>query len=206
MSGGIKGVSVADVFLDLMTLAAAVFLMHAVWPFPFNEPTPVNIPTPTPYFEQALFVAGMAVLFLPFQFCTLDSWQRLLAWNQKGKAPGSWLLTGAVVLAIAYCVPITIGVFVKTTGLSVAAAGQPLEAALNWMNLSAGVLGLCFAGLAGAMLSTADELLNCTSLSLMGDWWGISFKASRTSVEMSDCQRVVSFIPRSLLLLRPDWL
>jgi Na+/pantothenate symporter len=185
ISGGLRGVAMADVFLDVATLVSAVILIVNIWPFPFVDRLQNGLTTSTPSVssEQIVFVASMAVLFIPFQFCTLDSWQRLLAWDKKGGSPKSWLLSAGALLAVAYCVPISIGVFVKLLGLRLGATGQPLEVALNWMHLSAGWLGLCIAGLAGAVLSTADELLNCTSLSLLADFWGIPFSMTRESKE-----------------------
>lgn len=185
ISGGLRGVAVADGFLDVVTLGAAAILIVQVLPFPFVDTIQVGVSTSTPSLgvEPVIFVLSMAVLFIPFQFCTLDSWQRLLAWDKKGKSPKSWLLSGGTLLALAYCVPIIIGVFVKLSGLRLDSTGQPLGAALGWMHLGAGLLGLCFAGLAGAILSTADELLNCTSLSLLADYWGIPFSVTRESVE-----------------------
>lgn len=185
ISGGLRGVAVADVFLDVATFASAAILLVKIWPFPFIDNLQRGLITTTApaTFDQFAFVASMAVLFIPFQFCTLDSWQRLLAWDKKGKSPKSWLLSAGILLAIAYCVPISVGVFVKLHGIKLGSSGQPLEVALDSMHLGAGVLGLSIAGLAGAVLSTADELLNCTSLSLLADYWGIPFSMTRESKE-----------------------
>lgn len=184
MSGGIRGVAIADVFLDVATFGAAAILLVQIWPFPLSDiPNHPGPATPPLGVEEVVFVASMAVLFIPFQFCTLDSWQRLLTWNKKRNSPRSWLLTGGAILAVAYLIPISIGVFVRLNELGPGDEGQPLEAALQWMKLGPGILGLCLAGLAGALLSTADELLNCTSLSLLGDYWGIEFSAERSQQE-----------------------
>jgi hypothetical protein len=88
-----------------------------------------------------------------------------------------------LLLAAEYCVPIALGVWVRSSGIGLDSPAQPLRAALGSFSLPPGVLGLCFAGLAGAMLATSDELLNCSSLSLLADLWNIPFGGDRSTAE-----------------------
>ena len=176
-SGGLRGVATADILLDVASLIAAVCIARgalSAWP---TASAPLDHP---PLAPEWLFVASMAVLFVPFQFCTLDSWQRLLAWRGRASSPRSWLLGAGVGLAVVYCIPIAAGVAARS---SQSASGlHPLEFAIRTANLPPLLLGLCFAGLAGAMLSTADELLNCASLSLIADYWRVPFSDAHSNV------------------------
>lgn len=183
VSGGMRGVAVADIFLDLASLASVIILLFALRPH-LDLSASIRRDLAAPVTEDhILFVIAMLVLIVPAQFCTLDSWQRLLAWKHVDRAPTGWLLGGSLLLVLAYSTPIAIGAWLRETGPGVAPGAEPLQLALSAFALPPGLLGLCFAGLAGAMLSTADELLNCASLSLLADLWRIPLKKDRPRAE-----------------------
>jgi Na+/proline symporter len=170
VSGGMRGVAYADIFLDLVSLATLVILARALLGKSYSDGSQF-IANAGSTSDKVIFVISAAVLFIPFQFCTLDSWQRLLAWRKADSSPALWLLGGGILLALAYCAPIAVGVRVHDLGLVVPPGAHPLGEFVKWMNLGPPLLGVCLAGFAGAMLSTADELLNCSSLSLLFDFW-----------------------------------
>ena len=169
ITGGMRGVGVADMFLDVVTGAALLILLWFLLPELDVPGTLKQDFSAPPTGENTTFIVGMLILFVPFQFCTLDSWQRLLAWNKSHRNPYSWLPVGGALLAIAYCVPIAIGVWARENGIQPSDTTQPLKEFMTVAAIPAYLLGLCFAGLAGAMLSTADELLSCSSLTLLAD-------------------------------------
>lgn len=169
--GGFRGVAFADIFLDVAAALGAGILAYYYFHTPLAQlpPAEVHPPLHLPLFDNVLFVIGMGVIFLPFQFCTLDSWQRLGAWYKRDKNPSSWLLSGSIVLSLVYCVPILIGIFVRNSHFAVPEGSHPLKVFLDYMHILPGLLGLVFAGFIAAVFSTVDELLNCSSLSLLFD-------------------------------------
>jgi Na+/pantothenate symporter len=179
VAGGFRGIALADIWLDIVALAATVILAYCVFRhyrgFIFSGlPTNADfsnsqIPLVTGVGDNILFVIGMVIILLPFQLCTLDSWQRLVAWKKRERSPTSLLLIGAVILSLAYCVPILIGLVLRNQGLSIVDGSHPLKLFLDNSGIMPAVLGLVFAGFISAMFSTADELLNCCSLSLLFD-------------------------------------
>lgn len=172
ISGGMRGIARADIFLDVVTFGGALILAVAVaQQMPLRSiPRAALLPVLE---DQWLFVLSMGVLFIPFQVCTLDSWQRLLAWREKPDSPGRWLWSGGAALAAAYCIPVFLGVVASAKGLAGPTSVQPLEAILHWIQLSPVLLGVCVAGFLGAVLSTCDELLNCASMALLTDLWDL---------------------------------
>lgn len=182
VSGGMRGVAVADILLDLASLASVVILLLALRPH-FDVSASIHRDLAAPVTEdQILFGIAMLFLILPAQLCTLDSWQRLLAWKDADRSPAGWLLGGSLLLVLAYSTPVAIGAWLRDSGAG-APGAEPLQLALSAFALPPGLLGLCFAGLAGAMLSTADELLNCASLSLLADLWQVPLNKDRSGAE-----------------------
>jgi Na+/proline symporter len=173
-TGGFRGVATADQLLDVVTLIGIVILawyaIQIFWTAPGNAPSaPLSN---VPLFDNILFTVAMGILFLPFQFCTLDSWQRLGAWNKRNdKSPAGWLIGAGTLLALAYCVPIVIGI--ATRRLASADGVHPFKTFLDSIALRSGLAGIVFAGLMAAVFSTADELLNCCGLSLLFDVYQI---------------------------------
>jgi Na+/proline symporter len=127
---------------------------------------------------------GMAILFLPFQFCTLDSWQRLGAWATRKKSPKRDLTVAAIILGIAYCVPIAIGLWAYGAVGDKIGGDQPLRFFLERNNIPTVLIGIVFAGFLAAIISTADELLNCCSYSWMIDLLGVEKPPSGSAEEI----------------------
>jgi Na+/proline symporter len=179
VTGGFRGVAWADIWLDLVALAATIILGYYVirhhGAFIFSGLPPnanyagSEIPLVTGVGDNILFVVGMVILLLPFQLCTLDSWQRLVAWKKRDRSPAPMLLAGSVLLSLAYCVPVLMGIVLRNQGLPILDGSHPLKIFLDNSGVMPIVLGLIFAGFISAIFSTADELLNCCSLSLLFD-------------------------------------
>jgi Na+/proline symporter len=182
ISGGLRGVAVADIFLDLMTLGATGILFY----FLVSAPTvahsnmTVGAPELPNLTDQIIFVISAMCLFLPFQFCTLDTWQRFLAWRNSNKNPRLWILSGGILIGLVFAVPIVLGSAARSFVGTDQASEHVLGNVIGYLNIGAGFIGVCFAGLAAAVLSTADELLNCCSMTLFADIWGIRFQAKRS--------------------------
>ena len=168
-SAGLRGIGVADYVLD-GAVVACCFVLVALLFMPNRGSVSVGtVPVIPPLADSIVFVVAMAVLFIPFQFCVLDSWQRCAAWQKKTDSPGRWLLLGALVLSACYSVPILIGLKMRTEGLLVPDGEHPLGAFLEARAPGPFWRGLIFAGFISAVFSTADELLNCASLTLLFD-------------------------------------
>ncbi|MEN3370518.1 MAG: solute:Na+ symporter, family [Verrucomicrobiota bacterium] len=172
-SVGLRGVASADIFLTGLTVVAVgilIWIVDQVCPFSsIVEAARTTLSGPSTA-DNVMFAVGMVVIFVPFQICILDSWQRFAAWkrpheNQKPQ----WLLWTGFGLAVLFTLPVLVGIAVKTTNLPVPPDGHPFLSLLQTATLPVGVRGLLFAGLFAAMFSTADELLNCCSLSFLTD-------------------------------------
>jgi Na+/proline symporter len=196
VAGGFRGVAWADVWLDLVALGATVILGYYIFRhfsafifsgIPSSEAfTQSQIQPITDVVDNVIFVLGMVIILLPFQLCTLDSWQRLVAWKKRERSPKSLLLVGACILSVAYCVPVLMGIVLRNQGLPIQDGSHPLKLFLDISGIMPVFLGLVFAGFISAMFSTADELLNCCSLSLLFDTFLIPRdSADRTKQEES---------------------
>lgn len=169
ITGGFRGVAFADGLLDLAAFAATVILF--LYCIGFSAPslvTQVPIPELPGKDEKFIFALAMALIFLPFQFCTFDSWQRCGAWEKNHKSPKLIAIFG-IFLALCYCVPIWIGLVLRREGVGADMGAHPIQSFLTLSGVPMVLLGLVFAGFVGAALSTADELLNCCSYSLLFD-------------------------------------
>ena len=187
VSGGLRGIARADIFMDCVTLSATCiigfYLINSPLP-PVGTPAAVTTP-PASGFDVA-FVVGMALIFLPFQVCVLDSWQRCSAWTKAGQSPKKWLIPGAVLLVLAYSVPIFVGAQLRAAGTPVPPDSHPLLAYLQAVGIPKVLIGIVFAGFICAIFSTADELLNCCSLSFLFDFLSIPLSdTSRTDAQES---------------------
>ena len=111
----------------------------------------------------------MGFIFIPFQFCALDSWQRMAAWEKKDDSLLKVLVIPSIILALIYCVPILLGMTVQNLGIVIPPDIHPLKAFLDFANIPPFWIGIVITGFIAAMFSTADELLNCSSLSLLFD-------------------------------------
>jgi Na+/proline symporter len=133
--------------------------------------------------DNLLFVLGMIIIFVPFQLCALDSWQRLSAWNKTDKSLNKVLLYPTFLLVLIYCIPILVGIVIRNQGISVSLDSHPLKLFLESIALPPILLGLVITGFISAIFTTADELLNCSSLSLLFDTFLIPRQANRTAHE-----------------------
>lgn len=181
--GGFRGVAIADIWLDLVALAMTILIAVKVLPFVFGAghlhvklPEETSLPSLPGIGDNLLFVLGMVFIFVPFQFCTLDSWQRLIAWKKKKKkqSPTGLLIASSAVLCLAYCVPILVGMAVRKQGLTIPNGSHPLKEFLAALHFWPGVIGFVFGGFLAAVFSTCDELLNCCGLSFLFDTLQIS--------------------------------
>jgi Na+/proline symporter len=172
VSGGLRGIAIADLLLDASTFVALGILIWFVErkQLSFSGVLTVQLP----YKQDPLFIVGMAVIFVPFQLCTLDTWQRFASWGGRSKRrPTAWLVISSVLLSLAFCFPIICGVIGRMTGLSSPPGAHILLAFITWLHVPSVLIGLVVAGLISAILSTADELLNCCSMTLLFDVFGL---------------------------------
>lgn len=196
--GGFRGVAWADMWLDIVSLAGtAVLLYYGVRSSTTGISWSAVVASGDAHasfslVDNLLFVIAMAVLFIPFQFCTLDSWQRLGAWQERAGSPAKLLLGSAFLLCAVYCVPILIGLAVRHAGLPVPLDSHPLKVFLDHNPIRSGILGLLFAGFVAAMFSTADELLNCCGMSLLFDTMQIDLPASDLKPGSAQQTRIVA--------------
>lgn len=114
--------------------------------------------------DNVIFSIGMLLVFIPFQLCAFDAWQRIRATAQTATTP-RWLLASGIALAFVFLIPIFIGMD------ATADEGQPIRGFLSIHQalLPVGCMGLVLAGFITAVISTADELLNCCSLTMLAD-------------------------------------
>jgi len=182
VTGGFRGVAWADLWLDVVALAGSLLLGAEIVRHAPPNGTWIPPLKTVATLDNIMFVLAAIVIFVPFQFCTLDSWQRLGAWKNREKSPAGWLIGGAAILSVVYCVPIGLGIVVRSSNVTFGSTSHPLKAFLDQLQLPSGAVGLLFAGFVAAMFSTADELLNCCSLSLLFD----TFQLSRTAQVRSE--------------------
>ncbi len=90
INGGFRGVAAADIWLDIVAICGTgvlfVFCFMSWGSVTPNVLTPVA-PIRPELGNNILFAIAMGVIFVPFQFCTLDTWQRLGAWEKKDESP-----------------------------------------------------------------------------------------------------------------------
>lgn len=191
VTGGFRGIAAADIFLDIVALAGTVLLLVFMLRSDLSPTLDVvntsSLLAPQPALVDNIFFAiGMGIIFIPFQLCTLDTWQRLGGWQKRNESPKKWLLSGSILLALAYCVPILIGMHVRSTGAAIPIQSHALKVFLDNAHITPGLLGLVFAGFVAAIFSTADELLNCCGLSLLFD----TFQIQRDKPERSEVEEM----------------
>jgi len=180
--GGFRGVARADIFLDIILLFGTILLglglVEFVSNLVFNSQSlsqlQIGIPPPLPnLLDNVTFVIAMFIIFVPFQLCTLDSWQRVSAAEKSEKSPTKFLLIGTIILALAYCIPIFIGIQLRGKGIIIPEDSFALFEFIKFLNIPPAMIGIILAGFIAAIISTADELLNCCSLSFLFDALGI---------------------------------
>ena len=120
--GGLGGVAYADIVLDIITLIGisvltSGFFSSLVSMFQNGFPTIVTtnkeiIALPS-LDENLIFSISMLILFVPFQFCTFDSWQRLSARKDREKSPTKLILGAGLLVSLCFCIPIFLGMYMR---------------------------------------------------------------------------------------------
>lgn len=188
VTGGMRGLGRSDKWMDAVMLVGVAVLGWLL----VMEPTKPAVSASLLPHGSALdysYLIGMAVIFVPFQFCVLDQWQRCAAWERSSQSPSKWLIPGAAILAVCYLVPIWIGVQVRESGIAVRSDEHPLVAFLTAHHLPRYVVGVLAAGFIAAIVSTADELLNCCSMSMLLDV--LQVKPEELLTDPARCKRVI---------------
>lgn len=178
--GGFGGVAYTDIALDVITLAGILVLLSGIFSFIwslFTSSFPIItsqndkiIEFPS-IGENIIFTISMVILFLPFQFCTFDSWQRLSARKDRESSP-NWLISfSGLLVGFCFCIPIILGMYLRSKNVFVDVENNQLVLFefLKYQSFQPIWIGLIFAGFIAAVFSTADELLNCCSYSFLSD-------------------------------------
>ncbi len=136
---------------------------------------------PSSLFSDIVFIVAMLILFIPFNFCVMDMWQRCTA-TQKGqrldaiRSVGSWKTS--VTFAIVFLVPILVGLSSQSVlkGVTFDDSIRVLPEFLKqiagpaWLRVP--VLCVIYAGFFAALMSTADTLLINVAYTFMFDILG----------------------------------
>lgn len=188
--GGLRGISKINTFLDSISILGILilfgYILHA-WLTGSNTSLLVTSSTSevSLTLDNAIFVVGSFFIFVPLQLCALDTWQRGVAWKKKKRSEiAGPLIFGAILICIASFVAITAGIYVKGQGL-VKADEHPLLTLLTVLNIPSPVIGLVIAAFIAAILSTADELLNCCGYALLADFLNLP-RSEEVSQERSN--------------------
>lgn len=178
--GGLGGVAYADIILDLFTLAGISVLTAVIISFIFSiftshfspiTTTDIRILASPDLAENIIFSISMLILFVPFQFCTFDSWQRLSARKEREMSPNTLIITSGLIVSICFCVPILVGMYLRQQNVFVDLINNELVLFkfLEYQKYASIFIGIVFAGFIASVFSTADELLNCCSYSFLSD-------------------------------------
>lgn len=190
--GGLRGAAVANRFLDFATILAVFVIIFFAASADWGAASLAGLATSKGEMVDAsdtpMFVIAMLILFLPFQFCTLDTWQRCSASKSLPNQKRRFIATGTVVATV-FCLPIMLGILAQARTKS-GASSYALKEALFTLGLGPMWLGIVVAGFIAAIISTADSLLNCSSYSLLLDVIGLDPKQADASKKNND--RLVS--------------
>lgn len=137
--------------------------------------------SPSTLFSDIVFAIAMLILFIPFNFCVMDMWQRCTATKKEDRvrairSVGSWKT--CLTFAIIFLVPILVGLSARTV-LSGASLDNNILVFPEFLKHVAGppllripVLCIIYAGFLAALMSTADTLLINVAYSFMYDVLG----------------------------------
>lgn len=172
IAGGLRGVAAANSCLDLATGVSAFFLLWYLFRAPTFDLSRATIPShdaAPALSDNLVFLVAAFVLFVPMPICALDSWQRGVAWKKRAEVWG-WLLGGAFGIVIVSVVAIFAGLYARELGWSSQRTDlYPLRIVLEHLQFPKWIIGAVFAGFIAAILSTADELLNCCAYAWLAD-------------------------------------
>lgn len=189
--GGMRGIAKTASFLDILTAISALIILAILFSWKFGYLTSLNssnstvLPSPKSFEDNINFAIGMFLIFFPFQIFILDTWQRAAAWKEKdnNKRPTTPLVSSSLVIILVCIASIWTGVFLRESNISIPKDSLVLFEFLKSFKLilvstilQSFIIGLILAGFIAAILSTADELLNCCSLSYIADTLGIEVR------------------------------
>ncbi len=175
IAGGLRGVALADMWLDIFSGVGILLFLgfistHLNW-----SPSLGAVPPSTGKLgfanpgiaENILFCLAALALFVPMPVCALDTWQRGVAWKERQNVTGI-LLGGATGIVLAAVVAILAGFYARQHGWN-PDGSPPFQIVLASLGLPPLAAGLVVGGFVAAVLSTADELLNCCAYALLAD-------------------------------------
>lgn len=186
VKGGLRGAAKANVFLDILTVISVMILLYfSVTTYFPAAPAGTQASRAIHNifsWDNLIFAIGMMIIFVPFQLCTLDTWQRSIASKHSPNRRRNMLFNGLFV-SLVFCLPITLGILAKS--LPSASPASPLHGILEYFHIPNIAIGLLVAGFIAAIISTADSLLNCCSYSLLFDVLGIDPEAVDADPEIN---------------------
>jgi hypothetical protein len=177
--GGLRGISKINTFLDgAAFLGIFIFFGLILWTS-YNSTgslTPISTSElSVTLTDNIIFTVGAFFIFVPLQLCALDTWQRGVAWEKKKRIEVAGpLLFGAFLICVASFVAFTAGNYVRVNGL-MKSDEHPLLTMMTNLEIPSSLIGfpligLIIAGFVAAILSTADELLNCCGYAVLADF------------------------------------
>jgi Na+/proline symporter len=191
-----------------LALIAVVFNVHGLFPSvdaPARRLIVQGFLDVRNLFADPLFAVGMFVMFVPFNFCVMDMWQRCSATPQqlRSKAIRSVTSPGTILAFVAiFSVPILIGLaYTATTSPGTMGALSTDESVMvvprflqgiagpSWLRIP--VLSLIYGGFAAALLSTADTVLVVMAYSLLYDIVGPARGIDFRKVPLARRQRTI---------------
>jgi Na+/proline symporter len=189
IAGGLRGVARVNMFLDIVSFVGITILFVYILRATLS-PTATSITQDPPISNQTYtigdnltFAFGAFFIFVPMQICALDTWQRGVAWRKR-KAVAGPLIFGAALICLASYVAIAAGNYARTQGLATSPNSHPLFTMLTSLSIPSPLIGLVVAGFIAAILSTADELLNCCGYAILADF--LNLPRTKTSQELSN--------------------
>jgi len=140
-----------------------------------------SVVNPSTLFSDIVFAIAMLILFVPFNFCVMDMWQRCTATQGEDRlrairSVGSWKT--CVTFAVIFLVPILVGLSARTVMSGASFSNNILVfpeflkqiAGPPWLRIP--MLCVIYTGFFAALMSTADTLLINSVYSFMYDVLG----------------------------------
>lgn len=134
-------------------------------------------------FRDPIFIVAMLLIFVPFNFCVMDMWQRCSATPAADRTKAIRSVTSPMTVlsfVVTFSVPILIGLAAMVTSPASSAgsssSANPVMVLPTFLHSIAGpdwlrvpVLCVIYCGFAAALLSTADTLLVVMAFTLLHD-------------------------------------
>lgn len=127
--------------------------------------------SPNTFVSDPVWIIAMLFMFFPFQLCVMDMWQRCAAVEGKVDYVRRMIKFDIIGFIPAFSIPILIGILVKTAGFNLSDTNDAFFAPLIH-TMGPLWVGIMYAGLFAAILSTADTLLICSAHSFVRDVLG----------------------------------